>query len=241
MKSGIYIIKNIVNNNCYIGKTNNFKRRFSEHKTIEHESNSSLKLAYKKYGLENFKFEILEKCEIDKLNEREIFWIDKLKPKYNRTIGGDGATGHKLSNELKNLLKNKGKIFWNNLDEKKRKEIIFKNLTGPQKGHKVSEETKQKLRLANLGKKQNKKTIEKRKQTFIQKKENGYIQTNEKHKKAIFCIETNEKFNSVKEAMQKYNLTTLVGHLKGRYKTCKGLHYKYCSVETNCDEFSSVN
>lgn len=49
--------------------------------------------------------------------------------------------------------------------------------------------------------------------------------------------ETN--FN-LKRAFKKYNLSTLCGHLKGKYKTCKGLHYKYCSVTTNCDECSSV-
>lgn len=241
MKSGIYIITNLVNNNCYIGKTNNFKRRFIEHKNINHESNPSLKLAYKKYGLENFKFDILEECHIEKLNEREIFWISKLKPKYNRTAGGDGISGCSRSDETKNILRIRGKSFWETLSEEQKNKIITQNLTGPRKGHKLLEKTKEKLRVANLGKKQSKETIEKRKQTMYNKKKNGYTQTNAGHKKPIYCEETREKFNSVNEAAQKYNLTTLSGHLKGRYKTCKRLHYKYCSVETNCDECSSVS
>jgi hypothetical protein len=97
-------------------------------------------------------------------------------------------------------------------------------LTGPKIKHPVSEETREKLRKANLGKKQSKETIEKRKNSI---KNSAYIRTNEKHRKPIKCIETGEIFESVKDAMQKYNLTTLVGHLKGRYKTCKGKHYEY--------------
>ena len=221
---GIYIIRNKINGKCYIGKTNNIKRRFIEHRTIYHETNKSLKLAYKKYGLENFSFEVLEECTVERLNEREIYYIKKIKPEYNRTSGGDGSSGHKLSEHTKRILKEKAKENWEKLPEEKKEHIIKNNLKGPRKGHLVSEETRQKLREANLGKKQSLETIIKRKKTL---NERGYIRTNENHKKPVICIETNERFESVREAMEKHNLTTLVGHLKGRYKTCRGKHYKY--------------
>lgn len=221
---GIYIIKNKLNGNSYIGKSNNIKRRFTEHRSINHETNKSLKLAYKKYGLDNFSFEILEECKLEELNDKERYYIDKLKPKYNRTDGGDGAPGHSLSEQTKALLREKGKEVWENLSLEQKNNVIANNLTGPKKGHEVSKETREKLRNANLGKKQTPETIQKRKETI---KNSGYIRTNENHKKAVRCVETGEIFESVKDAMQKYNLTTLVGHLKGRYKTCKGNHYEY--------------
>lgn len=45
--------------------------------------------AFKKYGIKNFNFIILEECDIDSLNNREIFWINKIHPEYNQTFGGN--------------------------------------------------------------------------------------------------------------------------------------------------------
>lgn len=243
---GIYKITNKINGKCYIGQSNNIGRRFIEHKTINHETNKSLKCAYKKYGLDNFEFEILEECNLEDLDEREIFYIEKIKPEYNRTKGGTGAKGHILSNKTKEILRQKGKEYWNNLDEKTKERIINQNLKRPKLGHKVSQETREKLRQWNLGKKQSKETIEKRKQTMLEKKKNGYVQTNKSHNKKVICIEKNEIYNSVKEAGEKNGVkpTIISGVLKGRYKTSKGLHFKYyqeeSSVTTNPDECKGV-
>lgn len=240
---GIYKITNKINNHFYIGKSNNIKRRFIEHKCINHETNPSLKLAYKKYGLKNFSFEILEECKLEELNDKEIYYISKLNPEYNRTLGGDGASGHHLSKELKEVLRQKGKEQWKKMTKEQQEKIIKNNLIGPKNKYVVSEETKEKLRQANIGKKQSKETIEKRvkklKAIIKDKKEKG-IYSNGYHKKPIYCVETGEQFNSLKEAKDKYNLNTLCGHLKGRYKTCKGKHYKYGSVTTIPDEFKEV-
>ena len=237
---GIYKITNKINGKTYIGQSNNIERRFKEHKWKSKETNKSLKLAYEKYGLENFEFSILELCKLEELNDKEIYYIKKEKPKYNRTTGGQGSPNHIVDDETKKILRQKGRNHWNNMSEENKQKIIKNNLKGQPIGHKVSKETRLKLRKCNLGKKQSKETIEKRKQTIIEKKKNGYIQTNEGHKKPIKCLETGEIFTSLKEAETKYNLTTLCGHLKGKYKTCKGYHYKYCSVTTNRDECSDV-
>lgn len=112
--SGIYRITNNINGKVYIGQTYNFKRRFRVHKKKlnngEH-YNEHLQRAWDKYGEENFSFDIIEECEIDKLNEREIYWIafyDSFHNKdngYNQNEGGCGSRGYKFSEESRNKMK----------------------------------------------------------------------------------------------------------------------------------------
>lgn len=109
---GIYKITNVINGKVYIGQSSNVERRFSQHKSPyeqERFSEKPLYRAFKKYGIENFTFEILEECEISQLNEKEKFWIKENKSLihqkgYNITCGGDGVSEenhpkHKLTKE----------------------------------------------------------------------------------------------------------------------------------------------
>ena len=85
---GIYKITNKINNHSYIGQSRNIEKRWSNH--IYHDKSRDeypLYRAFKKYGLENFNFEILEECSLNKLNEREQYYINFYKPEYNQTIG----------------------------------------------------------------------------------------------------------------------------------------------------------
>ena len=94
---GIYKITNLINDKCYIGQSINIQKRWNAHKrcyNIEsyHEYNKVLYKAFRKYGIENFDFEIVEECKPDELNEREIYWItyyNSFKNGYNATPGGD--------------------------------------------------------------------------------------------------------------------------------------------------------
>ena len=94
IKIGIYKITNIQNNNCYIGQSRNIYKRWNAHKNTAFredlkEYEYPLYRAIRKYGLENFIFEIIEECLIEELNDKEIEWIKKLKPEYNQTVGGE--------------------------------------------------------------------------------------------------------------------------------------------------------
>lgn len=94
MNGFIYKITNRVNNKVYIGQTRfTVEHRFKQHLknfNIEHRK-QPLYYAFAKYGVENFNVETIEECPIDKLDEREIFWIakyDSFKNGYNATLGG---------------------------------------------------------------------------------------------------------------------------------------------------------
>lgn len=76
---GIYGIINLINDKKYIGSSINIRHRFITHKCYLRKnihSNKHLQSAWNKYGEENFKFELIEECEEDKLIEREQYWID---------------------------------------------------------------------------------------------------------------------------------------------------------------------
>ena len=90
----IYKITNLINGKIYIGQTQKtLEERMQGHKHGKILIDDEIK----KYGIENFSYEVVEKCQtIDELNEREKFWIEKLNCKYpngyNVDDGGGGFT-----------------------------------------------------------------------------------------------------------------------------------------------------
>ena len=68
----IYKITKKENEKSYIGQSNDIERRFSEHKT---KIDIPIEIASKKYGADTFNCEIIEECSLDKLDEREKYWI----------------------------------------------------------------------------------------------------------------------------------------------------------------------
>lgn len=107
MKTGIiYIIKNKINDKVYIGQTTtDIKTRFNQHckKSTLKSRHYKIYNAIKKYGKENFYIEILEQnIDINKLDEREIYYIEKYNSYlkgYNSTKGGDGRVINKQYDE----------------------------------------------------------------------------------------------------------------------------------------------
>lgn len=93
---GIYKITNKINGNSYIGLSVEIERRWKNHllrfKDAEgKEYNKVLYKAFRKYGIENFSFEVLEECSYEQLEEREQFWIsyyNTYDKGYNATPGG---------------------------------------------------------------------------------------------------------------------------------------------------------
>lgn len=88
----IYKITNLINGEAYIGQTINFERRKKEH--LKAKDNFAIHNAIRKYGIDNFSWEILEECSENLLNEREKYWIsyyNTYKEGYNSTRGGENA------------------------------------------------------------------------------------------------------------------------------------------------------
>lgn len=90
MISGIYKIENLINGKKYIGQSIDIQRRFNEHKRDK--DNCRIHQALRKYGINNFSFEVVEECPTILLDEREKYWIkyyDSFNNGYNATTGGN--------------------------------------------------------------------------------------------------------------------------------------------------------
>lgn len=137
----IYKATNKKNNKSYIGQTINSldDRKYGHILSSKQNSDLVFHQAIRKYGEDNFDWEILEECSsIEELNEREMFYIKELDTYgkgYNMNEGGWNATHDKKTIEKMS---------------KSRKEWHSKNDTtgenNPFYGKTHSEETKQHYR-----------------------------------------------------------------------------------------------
>ena len=92
--SGIYKITNISTQEIYIGKSTSVATRWTNHIKaacgLGGVADSQFQRALKQYGIENWTFELLEKCPKEKLTEREKYYIvfyDTINYGYNQRIG----------------------------------------------------------------------------------------------------------------------------------------------------------
>lgn len=94
---GIYKIENLLNGKIYVGQSTNIFKRFGSHISDSFNENSKdynmvIHKAIRKHGVKTFTFSVLEECQKDDLNNREIFWIDfydSYSGGYNASKGGD--------------------------------------------------------------------------------------------------------------------------------------------------------
>jgi len=148
----IYKTTNLINGKIYVGQT-------ARHLPNYYGSGTWIKRSIKKYGLSAFEKEVLEECNSEmELDEREIYWIDKLNATdpqigYNlKTGGSQGGRGNKFPEESKWMLRRThiGKIYINNMIEEIRvakEELSYYLENGWKLGRKyrASEDTKKKM------------------------------------------------------------------------------------------------
>jgi group I intron endonuclease len=134
----IYLITNLINGKIYVGKTNKPSYRWTQHKKVAKGGSEKypneyyvIHKAIKKYGKDNFKFEIIEEFAMeDEAYFFEEWWIEFLNSKnvnigYNLNSGGKGGLKPSPTTIIKKSLAMLGK--------------------------KVSKETKEKLSILNTG------------------------------------------------------------------------------------------
>ena len=88
-KGIIYCITNEINGKKYIGQTRRtLERRWKEH--CWRDNDQLITRAIKKYGKVNFNIKVLEKCNKENLDNREMYWIA-----FHNTYEGKGYNTHK--------------------------------------------------------------------------------------------------------------------------------------------------
>lgn len=135
----IYKITNINNDLIYVGCTiNSLEQRFYEHiyRCFKTDYKSKLYNSIRKYGIENFKIDLIEECDLSLIYETEKKYIkefDTYENGLNSTLGGEGTLGYvhspeirkKISNNTKNGNSHKGKtyqeLYGDRAEEEKRK------------------------------------------------------------------------------------------------------------------------
>lgn len=163
LNCGIYRIRNVLDNNFYIGQSFDFKKRkilhFNDLSRNKH-SNRHLQFAFNKYGKNNFVFEILLYCEESELTYYEQKYVDILCPQYNICkLCVNSRKGVKSSEETKKKISANAKNQWgenNNRYGKRYTEEEKKQFSGKNSfnyGKKVTEEQKRMISEKNSGEK----------------------------------------------------------------------------------------
>ena len=196
----IYCATNKINGKKYIGKSKQSlekrKQRHFQKSKLKDKKNIYFRNAIRKYGINGFSWEIIEECEEENLNQKEIIYIFQYHtyindPKcngYNMTTGGEG-----------------GNTNYSGVYSKERNTKISEALKNKPKSlmHKI------KLREANLGKhptEDTKKKMSNKKKGSLHPmygkhpSEETKIKMGNNKKIPVLCRETNIIYNSITEA-----------------------------------------
>ncbi|MBQ7475830.1 MAG: GIY-YIG nuclease family protein [Selenomonadaceae bacterium] len=263
----IYKITNTVTGDFYIGQTIDFHERELQHKR---DPQPKMRDDVEKYGWDAFKFEVVEECSREELNEKENYYITELDPAYN-TI--------KIHN-------------WTHTPEtcKKISEALLGHPTAPESCAKMSEkrlgvtlsdEHKEKCRQKSLGNKSRSKAvvcIETGKvypNMKIAAAEIGIVpsaisgvirgvnitaggyhwryadesaeQGSKKRNVAVICEDTGEKFPTLEAAAKKFGINATTISKIARGESISSLHFKlveepeYNEIRTEDKRFGSTS
>lgn len=243
----IYKIENLVNGKVYIGQTiKDAQRRIQVHiikLNKQYHINRHLQRAWNKYGVDNFSFTIVETCSIESIDDREIYWINYYKEKqgvYNIEGGGNRRkiiteeTRKKLSEVSKRNYKDpdfleKMNKHWkkysgkNNINSKPvicvNDGKVFCSITAAADNYRISMKA---ISQSLSGRNPHCYTKNRKQRLKFEYYQEGkkYIlnQHISGHCISVYCITTNERFDSITYASDKYSIPT-----SNISKACKGI------------------
>ena len=116
---GIYKITNLINNKCYIGQSTQVEQRLKTHRSLGLTKNKNrrgynlpLYQAIRKYGIQNFSFEVLCECAKTQLSELEIYYIQLYHSRvhdggYNVSSGGECGGFETFTDDIIEVVKDR--------------------------------------------------------------------------------------------------------------------------------------
>jgi group I intron endonuclease len=147
---GIYKITHRDSGKCYVGQSKDVFKRWKEHSNLAAKKKYALQNAFVLYGIDKFSFEVLEECDREMLNDKEVYWIscfDSVAPNgYNLTSGGGQGVTVSDETKAKQSAVRKGRKLRPRSEEHKA------NISAVRKGKKQSEEHKAKRSASMKGK-----------------------------------------------------------------------------------------
>lgn len=153
--SGIYIIVNTQSGYIYIGQAQSLRKRWNEHRRDLNKGchhNEHLQRSWNKYGEKSFKFQVLENCSLEQLNEREQHYLDVYMAKgicYNMSPDAITTRGYHHSEETRRKI---GEASRNRTDETRYKLSMAHKGNKSRTGQTNSPETRRKISESNRGK-----------------------------------------------------------------------------------------
>lgn len=205
----IYKITNKTNGKVYVGQTTrDLETRIAEH---SRKQRTVIEKAINKYGIDNFTVEQIDDgSNVEELNQKEIEWISKLNCTipygYNQCNGGDNTEGfnHRESSKKK---MSKAHISLNKVGE--RNPFFGANHTDEQR-EKWSKDRKADPR-------------------YQENMRKAHLASLKSIKVKVINLDTEEVFESVKEASERYNLkpTHISRVCRGKRNKTGGFRWKY--------------
>lgn len=167
-KPGVYRMFNLLSGNSYVGSSKSVSMRISSHGTrlkSGYKDNVRIRKDLELYGIDSFKFEVLEYCDEPSMKDREQYYFDLIKPFYNAWPTVYSAKGRSYTQEqLKSFIgikrspfkdkksrSAKMKLAWEKRKLRPDYKDWIENLRKMKTGKKFSEELKNKLSLSRRG------------------------------------------------------------------------------------------